>query len=202
MNDTGAPLSAGVSILPQQGRRPYATAAIALLSGSGFILQLVWPEAIGLLQWDAGRVAQGDVWRLLTVILVHTNGVPHIALNLAILMVLGPYVEQRWSRWAWMAAFWAGVFAAEAAGVFWLPVGGGNSVGLGGVFGLGLVGLLLDHTVSRSARLAVPIASFVIALFATLATDIHGPPIFAGALVGLVALRLGARRSGTYRPHV
>lgn len=202
MNDTGAPLSAGASVALQQGRRPYATATIMLLSGAGFILQLLWPPAIGLLQWDAARVAQGEVWRLFTVILVHTNGVPHIALNLAILMVLGPYVEQRWSRWAWMAGFWAGVFAAEAVGVSWLPVGGGNSVGLGGVFGLGLVGLLADPRVSRSARLAVPIASFVIAVFATLAADIHGPPIFAGALVGLAALPLGARRSGTHRPHV
>ena len=196
MNDTGAPLSAGFLALPQERRWPYATMTIFALSGGGFIVQTLWPEAISLLQWNAALVAQGEIWRLLTVILVHTNGVPHIALNLAILAILGPYVEQRWSRWAWAAAFLVGVFAGEAAGVFWLTEGGGNSVGLGGLFGLGLVGLLADGSAPRSARLAIPIASFVIALIVTVLSDIHGPPIFAGAVVGLVALRMGARRHG------
>ncbi len=170
------------------GRQPWLTLGLFVLTAFVVTWQTLWPPLIGHLQWDAARVGQGELWRLVTGLLVHTNGESQILVNLSTLLVLGAFVELRWSRTIWLSAFLAGAFSAEAAGVYWYPVGGGNSVGLWGLLGLTLVGLMANHQARWPLRWGLPLLGFSIGALFCYFSDIHGPPVFAGALVGIIAL--------------
>jgi membrane associated rhomboid family serine protease len=174
-------------------RKPWLTLGLFLLVAVVILWQTAWPPLIDRLQWNAVKVGEGEVWRLVTGLLVHTNGQSQIVVNMATLLALGSFVEQRWPRIVWLAAFFAGAFSAEAAGVHWYPVGGGMSVGLWGLFGLTLAGALTNPEASLPVRIVWPALGCAAGLLFCFASDIHGPPVFAGALVGFTALALGTQ---------
>ncbi len=152
------------------------------------VAQTLNTEVLAALQWDAAAVGEGELWRILTGPFVHSNGWGQIVSNLTGLLLIGWLTEQQWSRRAWAAAAVAGVAVAEASAVWWYPVGGGISVLLGGLVGLLMVGWLFDRRLSPWFRFGVPLAYLAGAGYVVSLTDIHGPPVFAGALVGLVLL--------------
>lgn len=169
-------------------RWPWLTISVFVVTSLVVAVQLNWPPLVELLQWDARLVLEGQFWRMLTGLLVHTSGWSQIALNFTVLVLLGTLIENIWPRWMWVAGFAIGALTAEAFALSWYQQGGGNSVGLCGLFGLFLAGLLRSD-LPDMVRIGFPVVSLAGALSFCAMSDIHGPPVLAGALFGFFALR-------------
>ena len=173
-------------------RTPRATIGLLTLVVAAVALQTLDGRLLPAWQWDAPAVMRGEVWRMFTGALVHSHGWSQIAFNLTGLVLIGWLVEQQWSRRAWALAATAGIAAGELSAVWWHPVGGGISVALGGLVGLAVVGWLIDPRLPAWFRFGLPALYLAGATYVVSLSDIHGPPLFAGAGVGL-AMR-GDRR--------
>ena len=174
-------------------RWPWLTLAVLAATAAVVVAQSLHPPLVDAWQWNAERVRQGQLWRMVTGAFVHTAGPAQIASNLFGLLFVGWLVEQQWSRLAWVLAALAGVATAELAALFWYPVGGGISVALGGLVGLAMIGWLFDPRLPMWFRFGLPVLYVLGAIYIASRADIHGPPIMAGAVVGLFLL--GKRRS-------
>lgn len=135
------------------------TAAVSLIAenepGQG-ILRELW--------LDRFDVRQGELYRLLSVTLVH-GGLLHLFLNMYALWVVGPIVEQIWGRSLFVLFYVLTAIAASTASFLMSP---GPAVGASGAI-FGLVGVLLagsrahDPVLDRRARAIVPqLGMFVI----------------------------------------
>lgn len=135
------------------------TAAVSLIAanepGQG-ILRALW--------LDRFDIRQGELYRLLSVTLVH-GGLLHLFLNMYALWVVGPIVEQIWGRSLFVLFYVLTAIAASTASFLMSP---GPAVGASGAI-FGLVGVLLagsrahDPILDRRARSIVPqLGMFVI----------------------------------------
>jgi membrane associated rhomboid family serine protease len=135
------------------------TAAVSLIAEndpSQRILQELW--------LDRFDIRQGELYRLLSVTLVH-GGLLHLFLNMYALWVVGPIVEQIWGRSLLVLFYVLTAIAASTASFLMSP---GPAVGASGAI-FGLVGVLLagsrahDPVLDRRARAIVPqLGMFVI----------------------------------------
>lgn len=107
------------------------------------VLQWFAPLTVPALRYDRTAVAAGEVWRLVTGNLVHLNW-PHLALNLAGLVLIWVLFARGWSLRLWCGAFLAGALAV-GAGLFLFDPRLQWYVGLSGVLhALFAVGVLVE----------------------------------------------------------
>ena len=135
------------------------TAAVSLIAENDpgqQILRELW--------LDRFDIRQGELYRLLSVTLVH-GGILHLFLNMYALWVVGPIVEQIWGRWLFVLFYVLTAITASTASFLMSP---GPAVGASGAI-FGLVGVLLagsrahDPALDRRARAIVPqLGMFVI----------------------------------------
>ena len=135
------------------------TAAVSLIAEnapSDALLRQLW--------LDRFDVQQGELYRLLSVTLVH-GGLLHLFLNMYALWVVGPIVEQIWGRPLFVLFYVLTAVTASTASFLMSP---GPAVGASGAI-FGLVGVLLagsrahDPALDRRARGIVPqLGMFVI----------------------------------------
>jgi membrane associated rhomboid family serine protease len=114
--------------------RPRATLVAMVIVGLPTAVQLsVAPQLLHALRRDWTEIGNGEVWRLLTSLVVQDGGLAGASFNLATLLMVGSAAEAVWGpgRWA-VLALGAGIGAELWGGVV-QPVGGGCSVA---VFGL------------------------------------------------------------------
>jgi membrane associated rhomboid family serine protease len=85
-------------------------------------------------------VAVGELWRLVTVTLVH-GGLIHLGFNMYALWLAGPFVERLYGRWGFLALY---VVAAVGGSLMSFALGTGSpvSVGASGAI-MGLFGILI-----------------------------------------------------------
>lgn len=134
---------------------------------------LIEPEArlFSALLLDPDAIRNGELYRLLTVVLVHAPGGQttwfslHLLLNMYALWIVGPIVEQAWGK-RLLVGFY--VLAAIGASAASFVFSGGPAVGASGAV-FGLVGVILAGTrahhpqLDRRARALVPqLGMFVI----------------------------------------
>jgi rhomboid protease GluP len=115
------------------------------------------PEIIEALFLDPSRLQQGELYRLVSVTLVH-GGFLHLFLNLYALWIIGPIVEQIWGKRLFVL-FYLLTAVGGSTGSFLFS--DGPSVGASGAV-FGLVGVILAGTrahhpmLDRRARSIVP----------------------------------------------
>lgn len=170
---------------------PRFTVGALLIVGVPTVLQLtVAPHLLPLLERDADLIAHGEVWRLVTALVVQDGGVSGAVFNLVALLVVGLVAERRLgSRNALIAAS-VGAVAGELWGLAVQPIGAGSSVAVFGLAGAVAVSALLARD-NLGRILAVIALAAGVGLI--LLQDIHGGAAGAGALVG-AALSLGSHR--------
>jgi membrane associated rhomboid family serine protease len=154
----------------------------ALLSAEGQALY-------DALQLDKGAVADGEIWRLWTVTLLHGSFL-HLAFNMYALYLAGPIVE----RWYGSIRFLLIYLACAAAGSVSSFVFGGDipSVGASGAI-FGLFGLLLaagrvHHPIDRQSRALVSQLGILILVniaFGFAVTGIDNAAHLGGLVAGL-----------------
>ena len=162
---------------------PWATTVALLVIGIPTLAQLtVAPWLLENLQRDWTRIEQGEVWRLLTSLVVQDGGLVGTIFNLVALAVIGVPAEQLWGAKRWtVIALTAGV-AAQFWGKIVQPVGAGNSVV---VFGLAASVAVLAVRQGVGVQRLVGLISLLGAAVLLIIGDIHGGAATIGALLGL-----------------
>src|SRR5580698_4708358 len=167
--------------------RPYATAAVFLVTAVCTSLQFSSLHLNELLRRTPTALAHHEWWRLISPVLINPEGWRQIAVNFSALLVLGVLVERRFGAARWLGIYFTGALVGELAGYAWQPSGGGSSVGVAGL--LGAFAAMLATAAAPPARAgAVLIGAGALAL--CYFRDLHGPPILAGFALALVLHRL------------
>ena len=179
-------------------RPPLLTVCVLVVTLAVSIAGFVDPGVLDALGREPGALARGEWWRLLTPLLVHDGGWPHLAANAAALVVVGASMECAFGRRPWSALYLAGGLAGELAGYAWQPQGAGNSVAVCGLAG----GLLAALLLGREARAPAIGAVFVPFWVAAIVAYASGSPVVGVGLCALVAPLLGflVARNGLSRP--
>lgn len=175
-------------------RIPWLTLTVfALTSIVTAAMYLKWPELGPLLERDP-RMLHGEWWRFATTWFVLTDGWAQIVINSIGLLAYGVLVERTIGRVWWLFAYVGAGLAGEVAGIFWQPVGGGNSVAICGLIGLFSVWQAVSRKSLGPPRLLGAMAWGGIALWLVLGSDIHGAALLAGFGIGALRWLLSARQ--------
>ncbi len=166
--------------------RPRASTALLWLAVVvPSLVQLVTPSLLPALERDWSRILTGQVWRLITSVVVQDGGVPGLVFNLFCLTLVLLAAQRYWSGARVWITFWAGAAVSNlAVGPHLQPVGGGNSMA---VFALGSA-IVSNLLLSRPDRRAVVWAAAAVACAALMAVgrDYHAASCAVGLLAGLV----------------
>jgi membrane associated rhomboid family serine protease len=182
-----------------QGRRSFplltaltllATAAVTAtrFAGTG-VLHALWRDPSGL--------EHGQLWRLLTPVLVQSDPGLIVVEVLVLCAVVGALGERVFSRRRWVCLYLTGALCGHTIGEFFQPHQGGTSVAFAGVLG-GLAATALfgrrdvKPILRVEAALAIPLAILDTAL-----GDIHGLPFLAGLALAVVWFVRDAGRVGS-----
>jgi len=163
-----------------------AVIGLILLIAVPSVLQLLYfPELLDWLRRDADLILHhGEIWRLLTAVLVQGGSYGGIVFNLVALALLAPITGQLYGARRMLLLFLVGTLSGELAALFISPVGAGNSVG-----NFGLAAGIIVATLWRSSLL-MRVSAGLIALTCCVAfswLDIHA---FAFAGCALFAIWL------------
>jgi rhomboid protease GluP len=152
-----------------------------------------WPELGPLLERDP-KMLHGEWWRFVTTWFVLTDGWTQVLINSIGLLIYGTLVERMTARRWWVASYVVAGLAGEVAGIFWQPVGGGNSVAICGLIGLYSVWQALLPHGGGGPRVINMVVWGGIGLWLVTHADIHGAALVAGFAVGGSAWMISAAR--------
>jgi membrane associated rhomboid family serine protease len=172
-------------------RRPWATVAALVVVGVPSLVQLTVAHGLlGDLQRVSGELGDGQVWRLVTSLVVQDGGWAGTLFNLAELAVVGAVAERVWGPARWCAIWLVAGIGAQFWGMLVQPVGGGNSVA---TFGLAAsLAVRALRVGDRRARLCAA-GCLAAGLVLLVGRDVHGGAVVLGAAVGLL---LSSTRAG------
>jgi len=171
--------------------------AILVVTVAVSLLAIVTPDTtlFDVLALDRADVLRGDLYRLLSVTLLHA-GYIHLFFNMYALYLIGPIVEQIWGSRTFAAFYVLTALAASTASIVFSP---GPAVGASGAI-FGLVGVLLAGTrvhhpmLDQRARSIVPQLGMIVLINlafgflagGTIDNGAHVGGLVAGLWLGLV----------------
>jgi rhomboid protease GluP len=167
-------------------RFPWLTLGVFVATSAVTAAMWAWPQIGTALERDPVML-RGEWWRFVTTWFVLVDGWPQIIINSIGLLVFGILVERRLGRGWWIAGYVIAGLAGEVAGLFWQPVGGGNSVAVCGLIGLFSLSQLEQHDQPLPVRYVSSVVWMAIGLWLALEHDIHGAALLVGFLVGAAA---------------
>jgi len=176
--------------------KPYMTYALIAVTTAVYLLQMAsqsllgtdLPAALGAKANDLIR--QGQLWRLLTPVLLHAS-VPHIAFNMYALWLFGVGLERHFGRWRYLLLYLLGGFTGN---VLSFLLSSGLSVGASTAI-FGLIGaeavFLLQNRKLFSNQFGSAIGNVVFVVAVNLALGVFTPGIdnwghIGGLLGGLL----------------
>lgn len=164
---------------------PWLTLAVFVLTGGVTALMLLRPDLrLGEMLERDPRMLQGEWWRFGTTWFVLTDGWMQIVVNSLGLLIYGALVERIAGRAWWIVAYIGAGLAGELAGIFWQPVGGGNSVAICGLIGLFSVWQALSPRMAGPPRVLGVVVWGGLGLWLVTHSDIHGAALVAGFVIG------------------
>ncbi len=189
---------------------PIVTLAVFAVTEMCNVLQIFFPQVLGALRRDPAALQAGQWWRVVTPLLVQSDGwwaVAYVALGI---LLAGIVAERIYGHLRWLLLYLGGGLVGEVAGYAWDPHGAGSSVG---VFGL-LGGLLVYAcwktdffaTLRQRGLLTLLALLYGVGLFGALVGGDTGNQIIgwllgallASALIWLIQLRAPARVIAVY----
>jgi rhomboid protease GluP len=179
------------------GGFPVLTAATLTLTAAVTATRLGGPEVTDALRRDPTALGSGEVWRLLSPVLVQTDRSFVVVIAVfAVCAVIGVLGERLFCRRQWIALYLLGALVGHGIGEVFQPRQGGTSVAFAAVLG-GLAahalqpGARVPRPVRFEAALAIPLAIVDTALL-----DVHGLPFLAGLIAATIWRRRDARPAG------
>jgi len=187
------------------GRRIWpVTTAVLAVTIFVTLLQSIFPQVLELLKRRPGCLAAGEWWRIISPLFVHSMGWPgeasrssghdawknlaHLVFNVAWIAYVGVVVERLFGGTRWLVIYFISGVIGEFAGFAWKPDGAGASLGGSGLIGALCIWVILVRPPQRwQFRLSGMLGLLGAAILCAVA-DLHGPPIFAGALIAATML--------------
>jgi membrane associated rhomboid family serine protease len=161
---------------------PLLSLAAIVLPALFLILMSLSPNVLSALQRDRGALTQGQWWRLLSPMLVDSDGWWQFLFVSLGFVCIGILVEHLFGWWRWLLLFLAGGLVGELAGYAWQPYGGGTSIALFGLLG-GLLMLLLR----RDGPVQVIASLYALAVVTVLTCEAVVTSVGGTTIVGIVA---------------
>lgn len=169
---------------------PWATVSIFLATTAFMFGQSASPAILDELRRMPGAIADGELWRLVTPMVVHAGGWPQYGVNMAGLLVFGSLLEVRSRPRRMVLIYFASGVVGQVVGMAWRPNGAGASVGVAGIIGALAAAFVLR---SDGRGRFVFLSLYMLIVVASLAAhDVHGLPALAG---GILMAVLDARRT-------
>lgn len=140
------------------------------------------PWLLADLERNRDLLARGQVWRLVTSLVVQDGGAVGAVFNLVFLAVVGFAAEDVWDR-SWVVIALAAGIGGQLWGLLVQPAGAGNSV-----VNFGLAASLAAMSVLQGPRVprVLGLVSLVGAVTLLVLDDIHGGASLIGAVLGLL----------------
>jgi membrane associated rhomboid family serine protease len=170
---------------------PIVTLTVLAVTGFFTALGLLYPGLLTLLQRQPQALARHEWWRLLTPLLIHSDGWRQICFNFPAILVVGTIAERAFGGRVWLLLYFVSGLVGNIAGYVWQPTGAGASVAGAGLLGGCAVWMLL--TLRRPQTAIGALLILVGAAGLTLFHDLHGPPILCGAILGSIILGVKRR---------
>lgn len=169
-----------------RNRFPIVTVTVLAITGLCTALQAADSRVLPLLERTPDALARHEWWRLVTPLLVHSDGWRQILFNFASIFIVGSVVERVFGAGLWLLIYFSCGLVGEIAGYAWQPLGAGASVA-----GAGLLGALAAWFLFVNRRPPTVFGATILlggAVVLTIVRDLHGPPLLVGAVMGSVAL--------------
>ena len=180
---------------PHRGWPVLTTVALtATLIGTG--TRLFGNGPFHALRRDPAGLADGQLWRLVTPVLVQGDrSLLTIAAVFVLCAAIGIAAEHLLPRWEWILLYLIGILVGHGIGELFQPHQSGMSVAFAGLLGGIAAKVLRDH--DRRHRLwRIRFATLIpLAILDTAVRDIHGLPFLAGLATGLL---LDAHKRGFF----
>jgi rhomboid protease GluP len=161
---------------------PWATTVGVLIVGLPTLAQFtVAPSLLQNLERNWILISDGQVWRLLTSLVVQDGGVAGAIFNLVALAMIGFAAEKLWGGKRWIVIALSGALGAELWGKIVQPIGAGNSVA---VFSLAASIAIIAVLRGAGVHRLLGLISLVGAAVLLIIGDIHGAAAAIGAVLG------------------
>ncbi len=161
---------------------PVATISVLLATGIMTGLQFAFPQILSALERTPTALANDQWWRLITPLLVHSDGWRQIAFNFPAILVLGTLIERIFGSRQFLILYLVCGLIGEIAGYAWRSYGAGASVAGAGVLGALTFWLLLRGVPGKVGGAFLLISAGIL----TFLRDIHGPPWLAGICIAWI----------------
>lgn len=164
------------------GQRPIGrlTGSVAVATLAVSVVGLTLPVVLSALQRRPGEIADGQLWRLVSSLLVHDGWIALVS-NLIALVVIGTTAERYLRPRDWIILYLVGGIGGQVVGLAWQPVGAGNSVAIFGLLG-GLI--VLSAAAQPDALFALAVG--VVVLIVLTIMDLGGDAVTAGVIAGVM----------------
>ena len=151
----------------------------------GTLTRLIGPGVFDSLRRDPTELGQGQLWRLLTPVLVQGDHSLLAIIGVFVLCaVIGVAGEWLLPRSEWLLLYLLGALAGHGIGETFQPHQSGMSVAFAGILGGLGARILLDHD-PRLKFWRIRFATLIpLAILDTALRDIHGAPFLIGLAVG------------------
>lgn len=182
---------------PRRWRFPILTAVTLFLTAAVTASRLAGPGVVEALRRDPSALRSGQLWRLLSPVLVQTDRSVLVVVGVLVAAaVVGAVAEQLFTPGRWIALYLVGALVGHGLGEVFQPLQGGTSVAFTALLG-GLAAYALRRTSRVPAVLRVEAAVAIpLAVAGTLARDIHGLPFLAGLALTVLWLHRDASPQG------
>ena len=178
-------------------RFPILTTVTLALTAAVTASRLAGPGVVDALRRDPSALRSGQLWRLLSPVLVQTDRSALVVVGVLVAApVVGAVAEQLFPPRRWIALYLVGALVGHGLGEVFQPLQGGTSVAFTALLG-GLAAYALRRTSRVPAVLRVEAAVAIpLAVADTVARDIHGLPFLAGLALAVLWLHRDASARG------
>ena len=167
----------------------------------GTATRLFGNDPVHALRRDPGALSHGEIWRLVSPVLVQTDErVINVLLVFAGCAAVGVFAERVLTRARWIILYFCGSLAGHGLGEVFQPLQGGTSVAFVGILGgLGAIAALTTDPALRRFR-PHALAGIPLAALDTALGDIHGAPYLVCFAIGAVWMHRDARSARSSEP--
>ncbi len=124
---------------------PWLTCIVTAITAAFFAAQLAEPAVLDALRRSPDGLQWTNAWRVLTALLVQSDGWGQAIFNLVSLALFGVLVEFVLPRWVWLTLYLSAGIVGQLFGYVWEPPGGGNSVAVCGLVGAVIAMMLIGR---------------------------------------------------------
>jgi rhomboid protease GluP len=152
-------------------------------------LQFVFPQILRAFRRNPEALLAGELWRIVTPLLVQSNGLRQCVGNGVAAIIFLPLAERFFGKRLWALYFIPGV-SGEVFAYLWGLDGAGSSLGIAGVMG-SLFAFAILHRRELPGLVHVAVMfGFTAAVVLCLCRGSHGPPMLIGLLLASMMTRL------------